>query len=113
MKTIQVVIIVAIFVLIIFLKSRLFKNLIGKIFRFGTCPNCGDSWMWKIKGNFVYTKEPIVLEHGTLTKGLSICTHCLSNHHLNEKNISNHLKKVGWSEEDIVLVREALLEHGQ
>ncbi len=110
MKTSQIALIVVIFVFVFFLKSRFFKNVVGKIFRFGTCPNCGDSWMWKVKGNFTYTKTPIALEHGTLTKGLSICTHCLSEHHLNEKNISAHLKKVGWSEEDIILVREALLD---
>ena len=77
------------------------RNLIGKIFDFGYCPNCNDYWNWKKPGAILYRENSSVL----------ICKECLSNpEKLDPEKVVENLKIHGWDKEKLKLIKKAITD---
>lgn len=88
---------------------KIFGNLLGKIFDYGSCPNCDDSWRWKKSENFVFETG----EDGT-QRSIAICTECLANPSgLNADrmaaNVNRHRWK--WKRSKIRMIKAAISEY--
>ena len=71
----------------------------------GSCPHCGDSWIWKELTSIIYD----INGNG----GLSICTECAALPYLNIKKIACVLDQYNWRNEAITMVEKAISERNR
>ena len=99
------------------------RNFIGSQLGFGSCPNCGDSWHWKISGSLPYNDLKIVnkvisderIATGMVSaqKSILLCQECLNNpEKLDLENIRRDLDDTeDWEKEEIGLVIESIKKY--
>lgn len=97
------------------------KNWRGRWYGYNSCPNCGDSFSWKLRGNLAHYETPSGIRQKwdgrlAITAGfstdVSICSECLTNpKSLDINRIANNLKTLGWPESEIREARLALTQH--
>jgi len=88
---------------------KIVSNALGKIFDYGSCPNCDDSWRWKESEEFVFEID----EDGT-QRSIAICTDCLANPSgLDAErmgcNVNRHRWK--WKRSKIRRIKAAIVEY--
>ncbi len=78
---------------------RWLKNAVGRFRGFGACPNCHDSWSWKMGKSFPVGKASEII----------ICKECLAKPKcLNPLTIEGALRKDGWDLAAAAMAREAV-----
>lgn len=99
---------------------RTVKNWLGRIHGFGCCPNCGDSYSWKLTDNLPFGDQPLGLiqrEDDKLViilgfqSSVLLCTECLDRPtDMDADRVAAHLNKYGWEQGDIDSVRSAIAD---
>ena len=80
--------------------------MIGNYLHYDTCPNCGDSWWWKLAGGIAFKSE------GSNLYEIMICKECLRDPaRLSLMRIEKYLVKSGWEETDIRLAGIAIINY--
>lgn len=86
---------ILIYAVFVFGGFRWFKNRIGSLLGYGSCPNCGNSWWLNKYGDIFYDKN----------SGVLICNYCLKHpDRLDPDHIIVSLIKSRWRPEKAKLV---------
>jgi len=87
---------------------RIVGNIIGGCLDYGTCPNCGDSWLWKPSSAITFRRSGC----GCIIREVMICSKCISNPlGLVLPKIRQSLIESQWPPDDIRMVEMAVVDY--